>query len=83
MPETGLVEDTLVCSSEHFTQSKLGSGLVEKFRFSEYAGAAKGYFVGSVCGIVVCWQSVDTLLRDRGVFMLHEDSQKFVALFCK
>ena len=35
-PETGLVEDTLVWSTEQFTWSKLGWGLVAKLCFGEY-----------------------------------------------
>jgi hypothetical protein len=37
-PEIGLVENTLVGSSDQFTCSKLLLGLVAKFCFSEYSG---------------------------------------------
>jgi len=48
-PETGLVKDTLVWSSEQFTLPELGLGLVAKLGFGEHSGAEKGFRAGSVC----------------------------------
>jgi hypothetical protein len=39
----------VVWSSGQFTWSKLRLGLVAKFGFGEYSGAAKGFCAGSVC----------------------------------
>jgi hypothetical protein len=47
--ETGLVDDTLLWSSEKFTSSKLSLELVSKLCFGEYSGAAVSFRAGSVC----------------------------------
>ena len=52
-PETGLVEDALVWSSEQFTLPKFGLGLVAKLCFGEYSGATKRFRADSVCCICV------------------------------
>ena len=69
MPETDLVEDTLAWSSEKFILSKLSSVLVAKFCFSEQSGRAKGFCAGFLCVADGCWQCIDVLVRDRGVFL--------------
>jgi len=69
VPETDLVEDTLVWSSEKFILSNLSSVLVAKFCFREQSGRAKGFCAGFVCVADECWQGIDVLVRDRGVIL--------------
>jgi len=72
-PASGLAEDTLVWSSEHFTCSKLRLGLAAKFCSGESSGAAKGFRAGSVC----YRQSVLLLFRDGYMYIYyHEASPK-------
>ena len=47
-PETVPLDNTLVCSSEQLTWLKLRLGLVAKFGFGVFSGAAKGFRAGSV-----------------------------------
>ena len=42
-PETGLVKDTLVSSSEHFIWSKLRLGRLQNSVLGEYTGAARRF----------------------------------------
>jgi len=83
-PEIGLVEDTLVWSSEQFTLPKFGLGLVAKLCFGEYLGTAKGFRAGSVCYTCVAG-SLFTHCYGTEIycFLYHEASPKYLGLFCK
>ena len=79
--ETGLVEDTLVWSSEQFTLSKLGLGLLAKFCFDEYSGAAKGFRTGFVCYTCVACSPFMYCLQTEIYFLYHEGSPKYLDFF--
>jgi hypothetical protein len=83
-PEIGLVEDTLVWSSEQFTWSKLLLGLVAKFCFGEYSGAVKGFRAGSVCYTCVAGSPFMCCLGTEIFFFgYHGASPQYLDLFCK
>jgi hypothetical protein len=87
--KTGLIEDTLVWSSEQFTFSKLRLELVTKFCSGEYSGAAKGFRNGSVCCTCVAGsRSMYCLGTDIYIYiyiyiLYHEARPKYMDLFCK
>jgi len=55
----------LVWPSEQSASSIWGLGLVSKFRFGDYLGAAKQSCAGSVCSHL-CWcSSIRVMLKDR------------------
>lgn len=81
-PETGLVKDTLVWTSEEITWSKLRLGLVENFGFSGYLVAAEGFVLAALVTVLLLAVRSCIVYGQIHIYLYHEASPNYWDLFC-